>query len=165
MLVRVVQYTEYEKTNWIAGVETHVIGGGYLSDRMDFGVDEHGPDAGRGLPLEADVVPVSSGQRCVFRGHQPILDRHPHRFLRLHVNPPQQNRFFFATWTKIENYNRKTPPLPPSPPSLVRLNISNIVVFFDCILLKNKYGRVVSNERRTITMVLIVRNKGIDNII
>jgi hypothetical protein len=42
-------------------IVTHVIADyRYLSDRVDFGVNERRPDAGKTLPLKAHVVPLSS---------------------------------------------------------------------------------------------------------
>lgn len=77
---------------------THVIADDrYLSDRMDFGVDERRPDAGQTLPLEAHVVPLSSGQLHALRGHQTVFDRHSHGFLGVNVHPPQQQRRFFVS--------------------------------------------------------------------
>lgn len=76
---------------------THVIADlRHLSDRMDFGVDERRPDTGRTLPLEAHVVPLSSGQLHTLRGHQTVFDRHSHSFFGMNVHPPQQQRIFFV---------------------------------------------------------------------
>lgn len=77
---------------------THIIADlRHLSDRMDFCVDERCPDAGRTLPLEAHVVPLSSDQLHTLRSHQTVFDRYSHSFFRMDVHSPQQQRLFFVS--------------------------------------------------------------------